>query len=218
MRWPRVRALPAFCAVAGLALVVKLTGVVLAAGDLALPAAQAAEAAAAAPAASPQPQSAPAEADKAARPAPPPVDADTLQALAQRRGELDRRAEEMREQEATLAAAQKRIEEKLALMREIEAKITAAAKQQEAEEDGRIRSLVKIYETMKPKDAARVFEQLELPVLLKVLERMKEAKSAPILAAMDPGKAKTVTVAIAAKDDPSLKEEPKGRNGKAPKP
>ena len=62
-------------------------------------------------------------------------------------------------------------------------------------------SLVKIYEKMKPKDAAQVFERLEMPVLLKVIERMKEAKTAPILAAMDPGKAKAVTVAIAGKDD-----------------
>jgi flagellar motility protein MotE (MotC chaperone) len=217
MRWPRVRALPAFCAVAGLALVVKLAGVIVAAGDLAVPAAQAAQPAPAV-AAQPAPPAA-VEAAKPSRPSPPaPVDTDTLQALAQRRSELDKRAEEMREQEATLAAAQKRLEEKLALMREIEAKIAAATKEQEAEEDGRIKSLVKIYETMKPKDAARVFEQLDLPVLLKVLERMKEAKSAPILAAMDPGKAKTVTVAIAAKDDPRLKDDPKGKNAKTARP
>jgi flagellar motility protein MotE (MotC chaperone) len=50
---------------------------------------------------------------------------------------------------------------------------------------------------MKPKDAARILERLELPILLDVLERMREAKVAPILADMDPAKAKTVTAALA---------------------
>jgi flagellar motility protein MotE (MotC chaperone) len=52
---------------------------------------------------------------------------------------------------------------------------------------------VKIYETMKPKDAAPIFEQLEMAILLDVIERMKEAKVAPIIAAMDPQKAKSLT-------------------------
>ena len=53
--------------------------------------------------------------------------------------------------------------------------------------------------TMKPKEAARIFEQLDLPVLLDVLERMKETKTSPILASMEPGKAKAVTLALAAR-------------------
>jgi flagellar motility protein MotE (MotC chaperone) len=36
-------------------------------------------------------------------------------------------------------------------------------------------------------------------VLLAVVERMKEGKAAPILAAMEPAKAKAVTVALADK-------------------
>lgn len=46
---------------------------------------------------------------------------------------------------------------------------------------------------MKPKDAARIWEELDLEVLLDVAELMKEAKIAPILADMDAVKAKTVT-------------------------
>ena len=47
-----------------------------------------------------------------------------------------------------------------------------------------------------PGDAARIFEALEMPVLLDVIERMREGKSAPILAAMDPLKAKEVTASL----------------------
>jgi flagellar motility protein MotE (MotC chaperone) len=219
MRLPQLRALPIFCAVGGLAIVVKLGGAIVAAGNLGIATAQAASpapAAQAAPlaAAAPPAPAAAAEA-KAERPAPPPaVDPDTLQALAQRRAELDKRAEEIRDREATIAAAQKRLDEKLAEARALEGKITAAAKERDQEEGARIKSLVKIYETMKPKDAARVFEQLEMPVLLKVVEGMKEAKTAPILAAMDPQKAKAVTVALVGKDDPKAPAAKPARPGK----
>jgi flagellar motility protein MotE (MotC chaperone) len=207
MRWPRLRVLPAFYAIAGLALVVKLGGAIAAIGNVGLAAAEAAQ-----PAPAPAAQPAPSDAAKSDRPAAPaPVDADTLKALAQRRAELDKRAEEIRDKEATIAAAQKRLDEKLAEARAIEGKIAAAEKARDEAEEARIMSLVKIYEKMKPKDAAQVFERLEMPVLLKVIERMKEAKSAPILAAMDPAKAKAVTVAIAGKDDPKA---PPAKQGK----
>ena len=56
---------------------------------------------------------------------------------------------------------------------------------------------MKIYENMKPKDAARIFEQLEIDVLLLIAERMREARIAPILAKMSPAKAKAITVELA---------------------
>ena len=57
--------------------------------------------------------------------------------------------------------------------------------------------LVKIYESMKPKEAARIFEQLDDAVLIEVAERMKEAKLAPVLASMEPKRAIIVTVELA---------------------
>jgi flagellar motility protein MotE (MotC chaperone) len=67
------------------------------------------------------------------------------------------------------------------------------------EEDGRLRSLVRIYESMKPKDAAQIFDKLEINVLLGVVERMKEQKVAPILASMQPDRARQVTDMLADK-------------------
>ena len=57
-------------------------------------------------------------------------------------------------------------------------------------------SLVKIYENMKPKDAARIFEDLELDTLLEVSERMKERKLAGIIAKMSPQKAREITIEL----------------------
>jgi flagellar motility protein MotE (MotC chaperone) len=56
---------------------------------------------------------------------------------------------------------------------------------------------VKVYEAMKPRDAATIFNDLGMPVLLAVVDRMKETKAAAILAAMTPEKARDVTMQLA---------------------
>lgn len=67
----------------------------------------------------------------------------------------------------------------------------------DAAEEAKLVSLVKIYETMKPKAAAEIFNRLEMPILISVVERMRESKSADVLARMDPAKARQVTAELA---------------------
>jgi flagellar motility protein MotE (MotC chaperone) len=93
--------------------------------------------------------------------------------------------------------AEQRVEQKLADLAKINGEIEALVHQVNGQQAAQIDSLVKIYETMKPKEAARIFEELDMPVLLGVVERMKECKTAPILAAMDPAKAKELTMQLA---------------------
>ena len=50
---------------------------------------------------------------------------------------------------------------------------------------------------MKAKAAAEIFDRLEMPVLIRVVERMREPKSADVLARMDPVKARQVTTELA---------------------
>jgi flagellar motility protein MotE (MotC chaperone) len=130
-----------------------------------------------------------------------PAEVDLLQKLAERRAELDKRAAELSQREVLLQAAEKRIDEKIAKLAELKKDIGGIVDKQSQEDQDRLKSLVKIYETMKPVDAARIFSQLDMPVLLGVLENMKERNAAPILAAMDPGKAKAVTLALAERRD-----------------
>ena len=115
---------------------------------------------------------------------------DLLQALAERRRELDLRAHELEQREILLRAVEQRIEEKAGGLR-------ALLKQQENQTEDQYTSLVKIYESMKPKDAARIFEEMDLAVLMPVVERMKERKTAPILAKMSPVKATAITTQLA---------------------
>lgn len=122
---------------------------------------------------------------------------DLLQKLSQRRGELENWGIELTLREQLLKAAELRIESKLGELKSVQDKIKTSLKQYDDEQEAKLKSLVKIYETMKPKDSARIFEKLEMPVLLDVIERMKEAKIAPVIAAMDSEKAKKVTTEMA---------------------
>lgn len=126
-----------------------------------------------------------------------PIDnQELLQHFAERRAELERRQKEVEQREALLAAAEKRIDQKVQEMEKVRADIQKLMRQGDEKQTAQLESLVKIYETMKPKEAARIFEELDMPVLLGVIEKMKEQKIAPVLAAMDPLKAKAVTSAL----------------------
>jgi flagellar motility protein MotE (MotC chaperone) len=120
-----------------------------------------------------------------------------LQSLSERREEIDRRARRLEEREILLQAAERRIEEKVAGLKSLQKVVEDLLNQQKEQTESQYNSLVKIYENMKPKSAARIFEELELEVLLPVIARMKERKIAPILAKMNAEKAKTITTELA---------------------
>jgi flagellar motility protein MotE (MotC chaperone) len=120
-----------------------------------------------------------------------------LQSLSQRREELDQRAREIDEREVLLKAAEQRIDQKIAELERLQAMIEGLLVKHDEQSDTQLQSLVKIYESMKPKDAARIFEELDMEVLLEVVERMKERKTAPILAEMNPERAKSLTLELA---------------------
>ncbi|MBC7103068.1 MAG: hypothetical protein H5U13_07580 [Parvibaculum sp.] len=123
-----------------------------------------------------------------------------LQSLASRRKELDTRAGELDTREQLLAAAERRVEERIAELKEIEARINERIGAEDEANEARIAGLVSMYETMKPKDAARIFERLDMGVLLDVVKRMQPRKMSAVLAAMDPVVAQDLTVELATGD------------------
>ncbi|MGA0394171.1 MAG: MotE family protein [Rhodospirillales bacterium] len=122
---------------------------------------------------------------------------DLLQQLADRREQIESRARELDLREGLLKAAEDRIGKKIQEMKALQVTINGLIKKHDAQQDAKLNSLVKIYQNMKPKDAARIFEELELDTLLMVAERMKERKLAAIMAKMDPKKAREVTIELA---------------------
>ena len=120
-----------------------------------------------------------------------------LKELSERRKELDARENRINQREALLKVTEKQIQEKTEELTQIRAQIEELLDMQSAEEEARLKSLVKIYEGMKPKDAAAIFDNLDIDILLQVVGRMSERKSAPIMAAMDTQRVQKLTLLLA---------------------
>lgn len=125
------------------------------------------------------------------------VEAELLSDMEKQRARGAASKSDLEMRERLLEAAEKRVDSKIAEMRQMEARLKQLTGVQEEQAAKQFTSLVKVYETMKPKDAARIFEKLDLNVQLAVAHRMKEIKMAAILAEMDPEAAKALTMALA---------------------
>lgn len=144
------------------------------------------------------PPAAQAVAPPAADPVIPDAERKVLLDLRERRKALDAREATVAAREATLEAAERKLTERVAELQALQKKLEALEADREQREDTSWRGLVKVYEAMRPRDAAVIFNDLDMPVLLQVVDRMKEAKAAPILAAMQPDKARDLTARLAA--------------------
>ncbi|MEM8833251.1 MAG: flagellar protein FlbB [Pseudomonadota bacterium] len=121
---------------------------------------------------------------------------ELFQDLKARRQAIEEQERELSVREALLKAAEQEIDQKYQELLSLRKEIQDLLMEQTEEEKARVASLVKIYEGMKPKDAARIFNSLDLDVLLDVVSKMSERKSAPIIASMDPERARTLTIML----------------------
>lgn len=129
-----------------------------------------------------------------------PAEIAILGSLTERREEIDKRAQALDMREQLLAAAEKRVNDRITELKALEAKINSQIAANDEANDERLKSVVQMYETMKPKDAARIFGRLDMGVLIDVAKRMNPRKMAVILAAMDPVTAQDLTVELATGD------------------
>lgn len=120
-----------------------------------------------------------------------------LKELGDRRKELDVRESRLNQREALMRVTEQRIEEKTSELQSLRTQIENLLGKQSEEEEARLQSLVKIYSGMKPKEAAAIFDDLDMDILLQVVGRMSERKSAPIMASMDVKKAQGLTILLA---------------------
>lgn len=126
-----------------------------------------------------------------------PSEVEVLQQLARRREALAARSDDIERREIVLRAAEQRIGQKLDELKGMQATLEKLLKSYDEQKKGQIESLIKIYENLKPKDAAQIFEELEMETLLMVAEGMKERKLAPVLAQLSPSRAKDITEELA---------------------
>jgi flagellar motility protein MotE (MotC chaperone) len=126
-----------------------------------------------------------------------PSERAILERLQSRRQELEARAREIDIRESLLKSAEKRIEGRVEEMKGIEARIATATEQKNEAEAARFKGLVTTYENMKPKDAAKVFNRLEMSVLFEIASKIAPRKMSDILGQMSPQAAERLTVELA---------------------
>ena len=120
-----------------------------------------------------------------------------LERLTQRRQELDTRARELDIRESLIKAAEKRIEGQLAELKETESRIKVETGKKDEAMAARFKGLVTMYENMKPRDAAKIFDRLDAGVLLDVASKIEPRHMSDIMAQMSPDAAQRLTVELA---------------------
>jgi flagellar motility protein MotE (MotC chaperone) len=120
-----------------------------------------------------------------------------LQSLGERRKTLDVRAAEIEAKTDLLNAAEKRIDERVAELKRLESNVQGLLGQLDQQQTERMAALVQVYQKMRAKDAAAVFDGLDDDVMLEVASRMKQTSLAEIMGAMRPERARQLTKLLA---------------------
>lgn len=125
------------------------------------------------------------------------VKLDIFEDLSKRREGIEKAEKDLQVREALLQAAERELDRKVSELSKLRKEIENLVGVKTEKEEESITRLVKIYEGMKPANAANVFNTLDLDVLIAVMSEMSERKVSPILSAMNPERARTVTIMMA---------------------
>jgi flagellar motility protein MotE (MotC chaperone) len=126
-----------------------------------------------------------------------PSERAILERLQSRRQELEARAREIDIRESLLKAAEKRIEARVEDVKANDSRASMMNAQKAEAEAARFKGIITMYESMKPKDAAKVFDRLEMPVLIEIASQIAPRKMSDILGLMSPEAAERLTVELA---------------------
>ena len=130
---------------------------------------------------------------------PSPGERAVLERLQDRRQELDARTREIDIRESLLKATEKRLEARAQELKDIEARINTASQKKDEAESARFKGIVTMYEAMKAKDAAKIFDRLEMKILIEVASQINPRRMSDILAQMSPENAERLTVEMASR-------------------
>jgi flagellar motility protein MotE (MotC chaperone) len=122
-----------------------------------------------------------------------PAQRALLERLQERRKELDTKQRDLELRENLIKEAEARLEQRMNELRALENPAAA----ENPNESPKMKNLVIMYEGMKPKEAARIFEKLDATVLVGIARAMKPVKLAEVLAVMNPDAAQQLTVELA---------------------
>lgn len=126
-----------------------------------------------------------------------PAERAILERLTERRQELDQRERELGMRETMLQAQEKKLEAKVLELKDVESKIQAATTKKQEAELAKLKGLVTMYESMKPKDAAKIFDRLDIRLATEVANQIAPRRMSDILAQMSAEAAERLTVELA---------------------
>lgn len=113
------------------------------------------------------------------------------------RSQIEERELRLTQREAAVTAAEKALADRAGELLAMQSHLQALVADYKDHDDAKWAGLVKLYEGMRPRDAAVIFNGLDKPVLLEILGRMKPAKAGPVIALMQPENARQVTADLA---------------------
>lgn len=119
-----------------------------------------------------------------------------LESLSDRRRELDNREKQFELRQQLMKDTEERLQQKADEIAAIEERIRTLNQEQEKKREDELKDLVLMYESMKAKDAARIFDRLDLDILVRVAKQMKPRKMADIMGRMTPEASERLTVAL----------------------
>lgn len=126
-----------------------------------------------------------------------PSERALLERLGERREALQTRNRDLDVRERLIENAEKRLENRIGELKSAEERLEGGAAKRGETEGAALKNLVTMYEAMKPKDAARVFDRLPLEVLVPVVLGIAPRKMAEVMGLMSPEAAEKLTVALA---------------------
>ena len=140
---------------------------------------------------------------------PSPAERALLERLSERRAELEERGRELEMRESLPKAAEKRLEGRIAELKELENRVNNAVQAKSDGEATRFKNLVTMYDNMKAKDAAKIFDRLDLRVLVEVATQINPRRMSDIMAQMSPDAAERLTIELASRAKDRAPDLPK---------
>ena len=128
-----------------------------------------------------------------------PAELQVLQSLGDRRGQLDQREQNLDVQVQLIAAAEAKLDSRIKEMSDLKADVANLLTQADQQQDAETARLIRVYEDMKPKDAAGRITLMDDSVRLPLAAKMKERPLAAILAQMPAEDAKALTEKLASR-------------------
>jgi flagellar motility protein MotE (MotC chaperone) len=134
----------------------------------------------------------------------------TLLSLEEKRLEIEKEKERLAEQQTRLESLKdeltQKIDELTRIRQEVEASLAVKEKQEEEkvrlaheQEEAKLKQLVKVYSSMKPKNAAALIDKLDMEVVLQLFSQMKGEQIGQILTYVSVDRAALVSERLAHK-------------------